>query len=130
MPEPTFEKIDSTKIVNGHECSLLQLNYDKTGTELYFYNSEFIKIDPSLFQNHNYEYLNEVLKVTNSYPMEIVKTMNDFITIRITLKNISQENIDHSHFNLPEMTEAENDYAEMMIKMTGADVMKIKNECQ
>lgn len=127
LPEPTFEKIDSTKVIKGQECSLLKLTWDKTGTELYFYNSEFIKIDPSLFQNHNYEYLNEVLKFTHAYPMEIVKTMSDFMTIRMTLVNVSQGSIDDSLFNLPEMTEAEKDYAEMMMNMTGAEVKKIKN---
>ena len=84
-------------------------------------------IDPKLFQNHNYEYLNEVLKVTNSYPMEIVKTMSDFITIRMTLVHVAQGNIDDAHFKLPVMKKAEKDYAEMMMRMMGAEVKKIKN---
>jgi hypothetical protein len=127
LPKPTFKNIDSTKLVNGHECSLLKLTWDKTGNELYFYNSAFLKINSSLFQNHNYEYLNEVLNVTNSYPMEIVKTVSDFITIRMTLVNVSEKEIEDSQFNLPEMTTAEKDYEEMMLKMTGAEVKKIKN---
>lgn len=127
LPEPSFEKIDTTKVVNGYESSLLKLTWDKTGTELYYYDTEFLKIAPSLFKNHNYEYLNEILKFTNSYPTEIVKTLRDFITVRMTLVNVTEIDIDDSLFNLPEMTEAEKDYAEMMRKLTGAEVKKIKN---
>jgi hypothetical protein len=127
LPEPSFEKIDTTKVIYGHKCSMLKLDWDKIGTELYYYDKEHLKIDPNLFKNHNYEYLNEVIKLTNSYPMEIVKTLSDFITIRMTLVNVSEKEIDNYHFNLPEMTEAEKDYAEMMRKMTGAEVKKIKN---
>lgn len=127
LPEPSFEKIDTTKVIYGHTCSMLKLAWDKIGTEIYYYDKEFLKIDPSLFKNHNYEYLNEVIKLTNSYPMEIMKILSDFITIRMTLVNVSEKEIDDSHFNLPEMTEAEKDYAEMMRNMTGAEVKKIKN---
>jgi len=127
LPEPSFEKNNSTKVVNGHECSLLKLTWDNIGTELYYYDTKLLKIDPSLFQNHNYEYLNKVLKLTNSYPMEIVKTLSDFITFRMTLVNVSESEINNSQFDLPEMTEAEKDYAEMMEKMTGSKVKKIKN---
>jgi hypothetical protein len=127
LPEPSFEKIDTTKVINGHECALLKLTWDKTGTELYYYDKEFLKIDPSHFKNHNYEYLNEILRLTNSYPMEIVKTLSDFITVRMTLVDASEKEINDSQFELPEMTDAEIDYAEMMRKMTGAEVKKIKN---
>lgn len=125
LPEPSFEKIDTTKIIYGHNCSMLKLAWGKTGTELYYYDNEFLKIDPSLFKNHNYEYLNEVLKLTNSYPIEIVKTLSDFITVRMTLENVTEKEIDDSQFELPEMTDADKDYAEMMKKLTGAEVKKI-----
>jgi hypothetical protein len=126
LPEPSFELIDTTIEIYGHECSMLKLAWGKTGTELYYYDKEFLKIDPSLFENHNYEYLNEVLKLTNSYPLEIVKTLSGFITIRMTLVNASEKEIDDTQFELPEMTDADKDYAEMMKKMTGAEVKKIK----
>jgi hypothetical protein len=125
LPEPSFEKIDTTKIIYGHNCSMLKLAWGKTGTELYYYDNEFLKIDPSLLKNHNYEYLNEVLKLTNSYPIEIVKTLSDFITVRMTLENVTEKEIDDSQFELPEMTDADKDYAEMMKKLTGAEVKKI-----
>ena len=127
LPEPSFEKIDTTKVIYGLNCSVLKLAWDKTGTELYYYDKEFLKIDPSLFKNHNYEYLNEVLRLTNSYPMKIVKTLSNFITIQMTLENVTEKEIDDSQFELPEMTDAEKDYEEMMRKMTGAEVKKIKN---
>jgi hypothetical protein len=119
LPEPSIEKIDSIKLINGHECKLLKLDWGKMGSELYFYDKEFLPIDPSLFNNHKYEYFNEVLKLTNAYPAEIVKSLSDFITVRMTLINVSEKIIDDAHFNLPDMKEAEKDYADMMRKMTG-----------
>ena len=97
------------------------------GDEYYFYHSETAGIDPKLFSDHNLEYLNQVLEITQAYPLEIVKTVTNFITVTMTMVSISEEAVDESIFDIPELIPAEKDYADMMQQMTGSDVMKIKN---
>ena len=125
--EPKINKNDSTVNVNGNECQLLKLSWGKLGEEYYFFNSNVAKVNPVLFRNHNYEYFNEILKVTNSYPLQIVKTINNFISIKMILVAISEEKVSDSVFKLPELENAEKNYYDMMLKMTGSEVMKIKN---
>jgi len=127
IKEPKVEKIDSLKVINGNTCKLLELSWDKLGKEYYFYNSEIINIDSKLFENHKYEYLNTIIFETNSYPLEIIKNLNGFGSTKMTLTAISQEKIDGSIFELPKFKKAEKDYTELMLKLTGTQVMKIKN---
>lgn len=125
--EPKIEKIDSLKIINGNNCKLLKLSWDKLGDEYYFYNPEIAKLDTKLFNKHNYEYLNTILGITNSYPLEIIKKISNFISVKMTLIDIKEDKIEDSLFELPKFKKAEKDYYEMMLKMTGSEVMKIKN---
>jgi hypothetical protein len=123
---PKIEQLDSVKIINGHRCKLLKLSWGRLGEEYYFYNPYIAKLDPKLFGKHNYEYLNTIIELTNSYPLEIVKKINNFVSVKMTLVAISEHKIDDSLFELPELEKAEKDYYEMMLKMTGSEVMKLK----
>jgi len=127
LGEPKIEKIDSLKVINGINCKLLKLTWKGIGQEFLYYNSENVKIDSDLFINHKFEYFNDILKVTNSYPLEINRVINNFTSIKMTLVSISKEEIEDSIFELPKFKKAEKDYAEMMLNMTGSEVMKIKN---
>lgn len=127
ISEPDIMKLDSVKNIRGVDCRILKLSWDNMGDEYYFYNSETAGIDPKLFSDHNLEYLNQVLEITQAYPLEIVKTVTNFITVTMTMVSISEEAVDESIFDIPELIPAEKDYAEMMQQMTGSDVMKIKN---
>ena len=98
--EPKVEKLDSLKIVNGVNCNLIKLSWGKLGEEYYFYNSEIAKLDPKLFKSHNYEYFNTVVNISKSYPLEIVKSTGDFITVKMTLKSISEEKISNELFDI------------------------------
>ncbi|WP_299899750.1 hypothetical protein [uncultured Aquimarina sp.] len=124
--ERKIQKIDSTKIINGISCKLIKLSWGKLAEEYYFYNTKTVKLNPQLFKKHNFEYLNEIIELSNSYPLEIIKTLNNSIKIKMTLIDISKELIDDKLFKLPEFEKAEKDYAEMMLEM-GFEVMKIKN---
>ena len=127
LKEPEFEKIDSVKIINGNTCKLIRLSWGKLGEEYYFYNVEAARLDPGLFTKHNYEYFNRIVEMTNSYPLEIIKTLNNFISVKMTLVGIKEEKIDESLFEIPALEKAEKDYYEMMLQMTGSEVMKLKN---
>ena len=98
--EPQVEMIDSLKLVNGINCKMIKLSWDQLGEEYYFYNSEIAKVDAILFKNHNYEYFNTVVEKTNSYPLEIIKKVGDFSSIKMTLVSISEENISDELFDI------------------------------
>ncbi len=124
--EPKIEEIDSLKVINGHDCRLVKLSWDKLGEEYYYYNAEVAKLDAELFKEHNYEYFNTVVGITNSYPLEIVKTLSNFVSLKMTLVSVSEEKIEDALFELPKFKKAKKDYAELMLSMTGCEVMKIK----
>ncbi|WP_052910246.1 hypothetical protein [Riemerella anatipestifer] len=127
LKEPKIEQLDSLKVINGNNCNLIKLTWGKLGEEYYFYNSEIAKLDSGNFKNHNYEYFNAIVDISKSYPLEIVKKVSDFISIRMTLLAIEEVKIDDSLFELPKFEKAEKEYAEMMLKITGSEVMKIKD---
>lgn len=124
---PKIEVIDSTKNIYDTECKLVKLSWGSLGDELYYFNSNFLEINPELFVNHNYEYLNAILKHSNSYPLEIIKSLSNFITVKMTLVNVSEGKVDASLFDVPKLKKAEKDYGELMLKITGSEVMKVKN---
>ena len=117
-------------MINGIECKLIKLSWDGLGEELYYYNSEVISIDPKLFAKHNLEYFNTILNLTGSYPIETIKTISSFMSIKMTLVNISEEKIEDSVFDLPKLKKAKKDYSEMLLNITGAEVMKIKGKAK
>ncbi len=127
LKEPKIEQIDSLKVINGNNCKLVKVKWDIIGEEYYFYNAEIAKLDLEQLKKHNYEYFNTIIGLTKAYPLEIVKKVGDFMTIRMTLINISEVKIEDSAFALPKFEKAEKEYAEMMLKITGSEVMKIKD---
>lgn len=98
--EPKIEKLDSIKNINGIECNLLKLSWNNFGEEYYFYNSNVGRLDPKLFKNHNYEYFNIVVENTNAYPLEIVKKISNFISVKMTLQSISEEKVNDELFDI------------------------------
>lgn len=108
--KPKAEKIDSLKSVNGINCKLVKLSWDNIGKEYYFFNSKTAKLDPKLFEKHNYEYFNTVVKSTNSYPLEIIKIVNNFITIKMTLTSISEENVNDELFDIEKIKSKKSSY--------------------
>lgn len=123
--KPTIELRENADTINGIVCSALIYTWG-TGKEEYYFNSSTATIDPKLFASHKYEYLNEILQTTKSYPLKIVKSVSDFIKVTMTVTDILEESVDEHVFDLPEFTNPEKDVAEFMKAITGCDVMKIK----
>lgn len=98
--QPKIEKIDTLKNINGIDCSLVKLSWDTLGAEYYFYNSQIVTLDPTLFKAHNFEYFNTIVGITHSYPIEIIKTVNNYISIKMTLVSISKEEVSDELFDI------------------------------
>ena len=127
IPEPEFEISDSDQRILNKECKSLKIKYGTMGTEEYLYNESLLAIDPSLFKKHNYEYLNMIMERTHSYPLGIVKSINKFILVKMTLLEYSDEEIDDALFVLPAVEEVNNEEAQKIKNATGMELWKIKN---
>ncbi|MGB3466197.1 MAG: hypothetical protein WBA74_13045 [Cyclobacteriaceae bacterium] len=127
LPEPVLVNVDSVKFINGIPCNILKLSWGNLGEEWYFFNRETAVVDPDLYAGHNYEYLNKILKSTESYPLEIVKSMNNVISIRMTLVSIEESELPEDIFGIPDLKKANKKMTKMIDDITGTQVMKIKN---
>ncbi len=127
VPEPDLLIVDSIKFVNGIPCDILKLSWGKLGEEWYFFNRETAVIRPDLYASHNYEYLNQVLNAAGSYPLEILKSMNNFMSIRMSLISVEEGRLPEGLFIIPELKKANKKMSKMVNELTGAQVMEIKN---
>lgn len=127
LERPKIVQNDSLEMIMNKECKSITLDWNGLGKEVYYYNEDFLKINSNLFQSHNYEYLNEILSLTNSYPIKITKSLNNMIEIRMTLVDYSDEEISESAFEIPKLKSAEKEYSDIIMETTGSEVMQIKN---
>jgi len=123
---PDVRKVDSIKYVKGIPCNLVMLEWSKLCSGWYFFNKETASVDPTLFENHNFEFLNLVLSETGAYPLEIVQSVNQLLTVRMTLVSIEEKEVADNVFAIPELKKAGKKYARFVKQMTGNEVMKIK----
>ncbi|MEW7290126.1 hypothetical protein [Aquimarina sp. 2304DJ70-9] len=124
---PKIIRNDSLVTIMEKKCKSITLDWNGLGKETYFYDDEFLKIDPDLFKSHNFEYLNEILTLTKSYPTQINKSLNKMIEFRMILVDYSKENISDLAFEIPKLKPAEKEYSDMIMETTGNEVMQIKN---
>ena len=127
LPEPEFSLVDSVKYIKGIPCEALKLSTPNIGEEWYFYNKETAVIAPKLYAKHNYEYLNRILSATGAYPLEILKSMNNMISIRMSFVSVEEVKLSDNIFSIPELKKANKKMSKLMNDLTGAQVMEIKN---
>lgn len=117
---------DTTKIIHGKTCNLVKLNSDNLVYQYNWYSKEEIKINSDLFKQHNYEHLNSILEITDSYPMEITLAFG-FMSMKMTIKEIEEIELDERMFLIPELKKSKRKSDKLIEEMTGNKVMKIKN---
>lgn len=100
--KPSVQKIDSIVEVNGRKCEIVRVQW-KTGIYDYYYDSSFLKIDPKLYENHIYDGWADFLKISNSLPIKIVKSVQGLSTTSLTLIRHTEETIDPKLFEIPEL---------------------------
>lgn len=128
VEKPKVIQDDTLTTIMNKDCTSITLDWNSLGKETYFYNKDFLKIDAKLFSLHNFEYFNEVLNLTNAYPIQIVKSLNKMIEIKMTLIDYSMEEISDSAFEIPELEPTDKEYADMIMGTTGNEVMRIKKQ--
>ncbi|WP_152975542.1 hypothetical protein [Lacinutrix himadriensis] len=99
-PKITVEQTD--EIILNTKCSKVIVVWE-TGTYEYFFNSDYLKMDSTLYNNHKYDMWSEYLKLSNSLPLKIVKRMYGMMTITMTLKEIKKHSVNDKVFKLPKL---------------------------
>ncbi|MCL2131357.1 MAG: hypothetical protein FWH36_02695 [Lentimicrobiaceae bacterium] len=120
--KPTIEKLDTIVEINGMKCEIVRFSW-KAGVYDYYYNNSFLKIDPTLFENHIYDGWADFLKISNSLPIKIIKSIDGLITTTFDLIRHSEETIDPKLFKIPKLKA--NKKLNFM-KSLNMEVMKIK----
>ena len=127
LPEPSLHYVDSIKHISNIPCDILKLSWEGFGDEWYFFNRDIAAIDPKLYENHNYNYLNTILNSTGSYPLEIVKSLDGMISTTMSLVSIEERELSDELFKILELKKANKKMNELMGQVTGTQVMKVKN---
>lgn len=99
-PKITVEQTD--EIILNIKCSKVIVEWE-TGTYEYFFNSDYLKMDYTLYSNHKYDMWSEYLKLSNSLPFKIVKRIDGMTTITMTLKEIKEHSVNDKIFKLPKL---------------------------
>jgi len=100
--KPTVQKLDTIVDIDGRRCEIVRVQW-KTGTYDYYYDSSFLKVDSKLFENHIYDGWADFLKISNSLPVKIVKSVKSLATVSLTLIRHTEETTDRKLFEIPEL---------------------------
>lgn len=122
--KPIVEKIDTIVEVDGRKCELVRVQW-KTGTYDYYYDSSILKVDHKLFENHIYDGWADFLKISNSLPIKIVKSVKGLSTVTLTLIKHKEELIDPKLFEIPQLV-ADKDLN--IIKIGNRELFRIKKQ--
>lgn len=122
-----INELDSIKMIGNESCKLVMLNWGELSSEYYWYNPSKLNINSELFKNHNYEYLNKILTKTNSFPLEITKSVGKLMKITMTVEEIEEIDLDEKIFEIPELKKPKRKGDKYLEELIGNKVMKIKN---
>ncbi len=126
FPEPEITYVDSIKYIAGIPCETIKISWGKMGEEWYFYNEKTAVMDPRLYEQHKYEYLDVILKNSASYPLEIIKSLNNIMFMRLTMVSVEEKEIAEIEFKIPELKKADKEMVKIMGAIFTSKVMKIK----
>jgi len=99
---PKIEIQDTDEIILSKKCKKVVVTW-KMGTYEYYYNSEFLKMDSTLYSNHVYDMWSEFLKTSNSLPLKIVKKTNGLMTFTMILVEVKEYSVNDKKFKLPRL---------------------------
>ncbi len=103
---PTVTLIDT--LINYKEFKLKMVEVKwKTGTYYYLFDDNYFKTHPENFKGHIYDGFYEFLKLSNSLPIVIIKKIGGMMSITISLIDSSENKINDSYFEIPELIEDE-----------------------
>lgn len=120
--KPTIQKLDTIVDIDGKRCEIVRVQW-KTGTYDYYYDNSFLKVDSKLFENHIYDGWADFLKISNSLPVKIIKSVKGLSTVSFTLTRYTEETIDPELFEIPKLKP---DKDLNLIKIGNRELFRIK----
>lgn len=126
LPLPSVQKNDSLINIGDFKCKSIQLIWEDMGEEVYYYSPNTSEVNPSLFEEHNYEYLNIILRETKAYPIKVTKALSGLMTLHMTLVSINKEPVSIEKFKIPELKNASRKASETLELTTGYKMMIIQ----
>lgn len=120
--KPTIQKFDTIVDIDGRKCEIVRVQW-KSGTYDYYYDSSFLKVDFKLFEKHIYDGWADFLKISNSLPIKIVKSVKGLSTVSLTLIRHTEETIDPKLFEIPKLIP---DKDLNLIKIGNRELFRIK----
>lgn len=127
--KPNIILSDSMRVINGLTCKLLLLEFGDFGYEEYWYNEDTLQLDWKRFKNHNYYYLNKILKETRAIPVEIVKFNKETFPkkLRLKLVSVNEKEMSSDLFQIPKLVHSRSDDPRFLNRRLGRKYMKIEN---
>ena len=123
---PKIVEVNLVKNINGIECKLIEVDFGEFGKEQYWYNANYLKVDPMSYTSHNYEYLNEILAISESFPIQMKKLTDNFCSITLTLSESNIYEVDKNQFKIPELSELSKFEREFLAGLKGINYMDVK----
>ena len=102
---PTVTLVDTIVKYNDYELKMVKVKW-KMGYYLYLYSEDHFKTDPELFKGHIFDGFYEYLKIAKSFPVIVIKDAV-MMTVTTSLISSSEEEIQDSIFDIPELIEDE-----------------------
>jgi hypothetical protein len=100
--KPQIRLIDTTVIVYNKPCKIVRVQWS-SGYYDYYFNTGFLPMNPELYKNHIYDGWSDFLKISQSLPVQIVKSVNGMMTTTLTLVEAQPKAIELAMFALPKL---------------------------
>lgn len=122
---PSVTLLDTIVQYGEYQLKMVEVKW-KSGTYFYLYSENHFKANAEDYKGHIYDGLYEFLKISNAYPIKIIKKAGKMMVVTISLATSSEAEIDDSIFSVPEIEEDVE--ANSLIKgmNLGYEIMKIK----
>ena len=89
----------NTDTILGIPCNKLQIRFDGR-TSTYFYNENYLKINPKWYKNLTYVNWDTISKIIRSIPLKIIIERSDYRIIN-TVESFKEKRVDKNLFKFP-----------------------------
>jgi len=102
--KPQVDLLKDTVKIGNTECQVVRVKW-KTGEYKYYFNKNFLKINPSLYKGYEYDQWYNFLLISGALPVKIEKTIYGIITVTLNLEYYENYEVDEEMFKLPKLKE-------------------------
>lgn len=101
---PTVKLLDSIVEYNDYKLKVVEVKW-KTGKYYYLFTENHFKANPADYKGHIYDGFYEYLKLSEAYPIVIVREAGLTITITMSMVSFIEEKVSSDIFEVPQLKE-------------------------